>query len=152
IIILAGYPAAGQNQIAQGGPLPEPTDNASAEIARIHPQIARQYSNQAAAAAPTNQPALNFPLRLKPQGRGASPFGIGNFVDLDPSSGVLDWSCGTRTYNGHAGNDLFLAPFPWLKMDQADVDILAATSGTIAAVADGNFDRRCLSVTDTGTY
>jgi murein DD-endopeptidase MepM/ murein hydrolase activator NlpD len=153
IIVFHGYPATGQNQVAQGGPLPEPRDNASAEIARVHPQIVQRLSSlSAAAAVTTNIPPLNFPLRLKPQGRGASPFGISNFVDLDPSAALLDWNCGARTYNGHAGNDFFIAPFPWLKMDQTEVDILAAESGTIAAAVDGNFDRQCVGVGDPGSY
>jgi hypothetical protein len=148
-----------QAVIAQGGPMPAPpTDDAGAEIRQIHPQIVARAralgltATGAAASSFTRSQQLNFPLRLKPQGRGASPFGISNFVDLDPTSGIRDWSCGSRTYDGHTGNDLFLSPFPWWKMDQAEVEIVAAAAGTIVAAVDGNFDRQCVHVGAAGTY
>ena len=156
-VTFCGFPTLAQNSIAQGGPIPGPTDNASAEISRLHPQIVSRslslrLSPGVSAPALQRSPQLNFPLRLKPQGRGASPFAISNFVDLDPSSGLLDWSCGARTYDGHQGNDLFLWPFAWWKMDQAEVDIVAAAPGTIAAKVDGNFDRQCVGVNAPGDY
>src|SRR5712691_3318923 len=129
-IAFVGLPAAPAlaQEIAQGGPLPAPTDRASQDIDLIHPGIVARARDLGLAqpdlpTAVTRTPNLNFPLRLKPQGRGASPFGISNFVDLDPTSALKDWNCGTRTYDGHQGNDLYLMPFSWWKMDQAEVDI-----------------------------
>lgn len=149
--------AFGQEQIAQGGSIPVPTDNASVEIDQVHPQIVAR-ARASGLARPdvgplvARTPKLNFPLRLKPQGRGASPFGISNFVDLNPSGALLDWNCGTRTYNGHNGNDVFLWPFSWLKTTQGEVDIIAAAPGTIVAAVDGNFDRQCVNISVPGNY
>jgi len=36
---------------------------------------------------------------------------INNFVDLDPSAGILDWDCTDFTYDGHLGHDLMLRTF-----------------------------------------
>lgn len=30
---------------------------------------------------------------------------MNNHVDLDPGPGILDYMCGTRTYDGHTGQD-----------------------------------------------
>src|SRR5258708_9634525 len=61
---------------------------------------------------------------------------------------VQDYTCGTRTYNlpngyNHAGTDYYLWPFPWLMMDEGQVQIVAAAPGVIIAKDDGNFDRNC---------
>ena len=63
---------------------------------------------------------------------------IVNFVDLDSSSGLLDWNGGTYVYNGHDAIDITLANFA--KMD-AGVPILAAAAGVVTQVQDGFFDR-----------
>lgn len=75
---------------------------------------------------------------------------ISNFVDQNPAfpNQLLDWNCGTRTYdqsNGynHKGIDIFTWPFSWLKMDNNQVEVVAAASGTIVFRSDGNFDRSC---------
>jgi hypothetical protein len=31
-----------------------------------------------------------------------------NYVDHDPTTGILDWNCGARTYDGHNGTDISL--------------------------------------------
>src|SRR5450432_4277626 len=58
--------------------------------------------------------------------------GTKNFVDHDPRfpGFVQDYTCGTRTYDlssgyNHAGTDYYLWPFPWLRMDQGLVQIVA---------------------------
>jgi hypothetical protein len=61
-----------------------------------------------------------------------------NYVDLDPSSGLKDYTCGTATYDGHAGSDIDLSSF--YDMDEG-VAILAAAPGTVTFVHDGEFDR-----------
>lgn len=93
--------------------------------------------------APSNQPVLlDWVLRQ----RGVndySYYGIYNFVDLDNTSGTKDYSCGSRTYDGHQGLDIFPFPFYWDKMDSDNVEIIAGASGIIIYKSDGNFDRRC---------
>jgi hypothetical protein len=72
------------------------------------------------------------------------------FVDHDSRfpGFVQDYTCGTRTYDlasgyNHAGTDYYLWPFPWLMMDQGQVQIVAAAPGVIVDKDDGKFDRNC---------
>jgi murein DD-endopeptidase MepM/ murein hydrolase activator NlpD len=145
---------------AGGGPAPiEIRDDISAaHRARIDAMLQRNAAEleRAGTLAPASPPmplqsGLQWPLRAAP-GVAADPgyHGISNFVDLDPAypNHLLDWNCGTRTYDlasgqNHAGIDIFLWPFPWLKMDQQAVDIVAAAPGTIIGKTDGNDDRSC---------
>ncbi|MDF1516064.1 MAG: PKD domain-containing protein, partial [Anaerolineae bacterium] len=41
------------------------------------------------------------------------------------------------------GTDYFTYPFPWLKMDNEEVEIIAAADGTIIFKRDGQYDRQC---------
>lgn len=75
---------------------------------------------------------------------------ISNFVDHDAGypNQLLDYFCDTRTYDldsgyNHAGIDIFSWPFSWLKMDNNDVEIVAAAPGQIIGKDDGNYDRNC---------
>jgi murein DD-endopeptidase MepM/ murein hydrolase activator NlpD len=92
-----------------------------------------------------------FGWPLKPLiGNDPSYYGISNFVDENPAfpNQVLDYNCGSRTYDtsagyNHQGTDFFLWPFPWYKMDNEQVEIVAAAPGVILAKDDGNYDRSC---------
>ncbi|MEP7042277.1 MAG: peptidoglycan DD-metalloendopeptidase family protein [Dokdonella sp.] len=130
--------------------------------ARRHSDIAAALQQRVAALqrsglvpapskAATEAPAdLGWPLQTAP---GFAPFGyygISNFVDHDARfpGFVQDYTCGTRTYDlasgyNHSGTDYFLWPFPWLLMDQQDVQIVAAAAGVIIEKDDGHFDRDC---------
>jgi murein DD-endopeptidase MepM/ murein hydrolase activator NlpD len=88
-------------------------------------------------------PTLDFPLRQRAQSKGFGAHAITNFVDLDVSAGIRDFSCSSRTYDGHNGTDIMLAPFAWRMMDAQDVEIVAAAPGVIVNKQDGNFDRQC---------
>ncbi|MBK6542856.1 MAG: peptidoglycan DD-metalloendopeptidase family protein [Flavobacteriales bacterium] len=96
--------------------------------------------------APT--PLFAWPLRA---GAGLSDpgyHGISNYVDHNPNTGQLqDYTCGARTYDSgtydHAGTDIYTWPWSWYKMDFAQVEIIAASPGTIVFKQDGNFDRSC---------
>jgi hypothetical protein len=61
-----------------------------------------------------------------------------NFVDLDPTTGVLDWSCSsTYSYNAHPASDTMLRTFG----EQAvGVPVFAALDGVVIAADDGHFD------------
>ena len=90
-----------------------------------------------------------WPLR---QASGFSQFdyyALINYVDLDPGPGILDYNCGSRSYNGHNGIDMSLWPFYWKMMDEDQVEVIAAAPGTITAKFDGNFDMNCSC---TGTW
>lgn len=68
---------------------------------------------------------------------------INNYVDLDRSSGgVRDYTGATgaqaKTYNGHRGVDIDVPSF---RAMDADFPVVAAASGVVTVVRDGNFDR-----------
>ncbi|UCF67937.1 MAG: peptidoglycan DD-metalloendopeptidase family protein, partial [Acidobacteriota bacterium] len=63
---------------------------------------------------------------------------LDDYVDLDPSPGLLDWSCRQETYDGHNGTDYSISSF--LEMDRGRF-VLAAAPGTVTFTDDGHFDR-----------
>lgn len=89
---------------------------------------------------------LQWPLRSSVSLNDCSYYVVSAYVDLDNTSGVKDWNCGARTYNGHRGIDIVGWPFIWDKMDNNLVEVIAAAAGTILAKVDGNPDRVCNGV------
>ncbi|HSP88100.1 MAG TPA: M23 family metallopeptidase, partial [Ignavibacteriaceae bacterium] len=95
--------------------------------------------------------AVNFiwPLRAADNLNDYSYYGISNYVDHNPTynNNLLDYNGGTRTYDlqgyNHAGTDVFTWPFGWYKMDNDQVEIVAAANGTIIGKYNGNYDRSC---------
>ncbi len=72
---------------------------------------------------------------------GGTPFqdwSIGNYVDLDPGPGILDYRGGNYTYNGHDAIDFGIDTFP--NMDKG-LPVVAAAAGTVINVVDGHYDR-----------
>jgi murein DD-endopeptidase MepM/ murein hydrolase activator NlpD len=61
-----------------------------------------------------------------------------NFVDLDPTTGILDWDCTDFTYDGHRGHDIVLRSFG---EQDVGVPIFAALDGTVIDRHDGEYDR-----------
>lgn len=86
---------------------------------------------------------LGWPLKPSSNFTDSNYYGVTNFVDHDNTTGILDWNCGTRTYDGHNGTDISLWPFPWYMMDNKMVKIIAAADGVIVDKHDGEFDREC---------
>ncbi len=93
---------------------------------------------------------FGWPIKMADHVSDYGVYGLSNFVDLNSAfpNQLQDYMCGTRTYdleNGynHAGIDIFNWPNTWLKMDNDDVEIVAAAPGTIVAKLDGNYDRNC---------
>lgn len=62
---------------------------------------------------------------------------VGNFVDLDPTSGLLDWNCRDHTYNGHFGIDSGVRSFT---EQEIGVPIYAALDGVVVNTNDGEPD------------
>jgi hypothetical protein len=87
--------------------------------------------------------ALGWPLKQAAGFNDPDYYVIYNFVDQDPGSGVLDYNCGNRTYNGHHGTDILVWPFMWYKLKAKQVEIVAAADGTIINKSDGNYDLNC---------
>jgi hypothetical protein len=62
---------------------------------------------------------------------------VNNFVDLDPSSGLLDWDCSAYTYNGHQGSDALIRTFG---EQLIGVPVLSALDGVVIDSHDGEDD------------
>jgi hypothetical protein len=66
---------------------------------------------------------------------------VGNWVDLNSSTALLDWNCGAATYDGHDAHDVGTGYFwPWENMDLG-WPVFAALDGTVADAHDGEYDR-----------
>lgn len=61
-----------------------------------------------------------------------------NYVDLDPTPGLLDYGCGTVTYDGHRGDDIYLESF--VEMDEGRF-VVAGAPGSVVWVEDSYYDR-----------
>lgn len=87
--------------------------------------------------------AFDWPLQMAAGFDWYSYYGISNFVDQDPTAGLLDYYCDDRTYDGHYGTDIFTWPFPWYMVENDLVEVIAAESGIITGKIDGNDDDHC---------
>jgi murein DD-endopeptidase MepM/ murein hydrolase activator NlpD len=89
-------------------------------------------------AAPDTTQAAAFAWPMRPA-NGLADYGyhgVSAFVDHDPVIGqLLDYEGGDRTYDSgtynHRGTDYFLWPFSWNKVDNGEVEVIAAASGVI---------------------
>jgi PKD repeat protein/murein DD-endopeptidase MepM/ murein hydrolase activator NlpD len=160
LAVAAGAPpteAASAPDDFGGGPIEPPQDlTTEAELAAIRAQVAYniamltfsgQISMQAAEAV-----SFQFPVRAADALTDFSFYGVSGFMDHNPAisssaSSLQDYMCGTRTYDisgyNHQGTDYFTFPFPWLKMDESLVEIVAAAPGTLVFKRDGGYDRQC---------
>ncbi|HMG16399.1 MAG TPA: peptidoglycan DD-metalloendopeptidase family protein [Saprospiraceae bacterium] len=92
--------------------------------------------------------AFEWPLRKKEALDYCGYYFIGNFVDHDPSTGISDYNCGNRTYDGHQGTDIATWPFPWYIYENNYVEVIAGEDGTIIGKYDGNDDDHCSCLGD----
>ncbi|MCP4362784.1 MAG: peptidoglycan DD-metalloendopeptidase family protein [Chloroflexi bacterium] len=93
---------------------------------------------------------LSWPLSTAAHLNDFGVHGTSNFVDQNPGfpNALLDYACGRRTYDtytgyNHPGTDLFTWPFPWSRMDNDEVSVVAAAPGIIVYKEDGYYDRNC---------
>src|SRR5687768_12520357 len=77
---------------------------------------------------------FRFPL----SGSLGADFFYSTLVDHQPGGGIEDYDCGTATYDGHTGTDVFLPSFA--AMDDG-VEVVAAAAGTVLEIHDGEPDR-----------
>ena len=92
----------------------------------------------------TNTTSFIWPLKAANGVNDCSYYYIGNYLDQDVTSpGIKDWNCGSVTYDGHQGTDICTFPYPFYKMDNNQIEIIAAAPGTIINRVDGNFDKNC---------
>jgi len=140
-----------------GGALPIAADDLSpAQRAAIEARLAIARAALAARAPSALadvlplELAFSWPLRVRDGYPQPGYHGTSNFVDHEAAfpDQLLDWNCGARTYdrpNGynHSGTDFFLWPFPWTKMFDGEVEVVAAAAGVILSKDDGYFDGSC---------
>ena len=133
-------------------PLPQDltTEKERAEIeAEVAENIARFTAQGMLPAFASESVTFSWPLRAADSLTDYGYHGVSGFVDHDPDyNQLLDYMCGDRTYDlssgyDHRGTDYFTYPFPWLKMDYEEVEIIAAADGTIVFKRDGQYDRQC---------
>lgn len=98
---------------------------------------------------------FSWPLKYTAKNPDPSYYEIANYVDHDSNfttdplniDNILDYNCGTRSYDidnyNHRGTDLVLWPFPWHKMNNNEVEVIAAEEGIIIYKNDGEFDKNC---------
>ncbi|MGH1404257.1 MAG: M23 family metallopeptidase [Alphaproteobacteria bacterium] len=60
-----------------------------------------------------------------------------NYVDVDASKHAKDFRCNKKSYDGHKGTDFALGSITQMR---SGVDVLAAASGTVLRVRDGESD------------
>ena len=75
------------------------------------------------------------------EGEDAQDWVINNYVDLDPSSRILDYQGGAKTYNGHRGTDIDIPSFRQMDSVEAPAFVLAAATGVVVEVIDPYEDR-----------
>jgi murein DD-endopeptidase MepM/ murein hydrolase activator NlpD len=94
---------------------------------------------------------FSWPLRTNNLS-DCSYYTISNYVDQDQTTGIRDFNCGSTTYDGHKGTDISTWPFHFLKMDNDQVEVIAAAPGTIIDKADGAFDKNCAMGSNPANY
>lgn len=87
---------------------------------------------------------FSWPIKMKDGTPYQDIWAISNYVDHQSGSGIKDYNCGQKTYNGHMGTDIFLWPFYWYAMDHDQGEIVAGAAGQIIFKHDGEFDRSCV--------
>jgi murein DD-endopeptidase MepM/ murein hydrolase activator NlpD len=132
--------------------LPDVPDLADQQREEIQAEIdenVRRLGLQAPGTVTPFSTALSWPIRAAQSLTDYGYHGVSAFVDhnLANPDQLLDYTCGTRTYDiagyNHQGTDLFTWPFGWSKMDNGEVEIIAAAPGAIVLRQDGNYDRSC---------
>ena len=81
-------------------------------------------------ASSSNSGELKLPIACEV---GRTCF-IQNYVDVDPGSASMDYTCGSLTYDGHNGTDFRL---PSHSAEQPDVAVVAAADGKVLRARDG---------------
>ena len=97
-----------------------------------------------------DHPKFSLPIIVKAGFTDPGFYTITAYTDHDTlyPGLLMDYDCGSLTYdleNGynHEGTDFFLWPFPWHKMIEDAVEVVAAAPGTLIIKQDGNYDFNC---------
>ena len=92
-------------------------------------------------------PQFIWPVRKASTVEFNEVWAISNYVDHDNTSGLEDFNCGTKTYNGHKGTDIYTWPFSWYQQENNLAEVVAAAPGVIYYKQDGEFDKNCVNNT-----
>ena len=147
---LAQLPPAGGGEVTfESGPCLSEPERQELKQAIAENQVALQKQGKLKILK-TDPPRFIEPLVNSGLATDNFRWNIVNYVDLDSRypGRIRDYTGGNRSYDtaagyNHKGIDLVLFPFPWAKMDDDAVFIVAAAPGTITAKYDGNPDRSC---------
>jgi PKD repeat protein len=150
LVVLAGAPPASyRDYVYQPASQPLSEEEEQRIRAEVDANIAR-LAAQGKLPAEEENVTLDWPLRLSRELSDPGYHAVSGLVDhdLDYPGHVLDYNCGSRTYdmdNGynHEGSDYFSWPFAWLKVETNGVEVVAAAPGTIVGKQDGQYDRQC---------
>jgi len=135
-----------------GGAAPIPVHDALDPAARaeIETRIAIASDLLPRPRGPVSPTVFGWPLRARAGFPHPGYHGVSNFFDHDPTgpNHLEDWSCGVRTYDlasgyDHPGTDFFTWPFGWARMENDEIEVVAAAAGTILVRDDGYFDGSC---------
>lgn len=155
LFALSAVSAPHAQSVSGGGAfaLPEEMPMSAEQQAYIEAQIQQNRASLRAAgilneASSHAEVAFEWPLRAVDDLDDYGYHGTSFFVDQDPDFGELsDYLCEVRTYDvpgyNHSGTDFFTWPYGWAKMDNEDVEVVAAAAGVILFKSDGNPDRNC---------
>jgi hypothetical protein len=134
-----------------GGALPQPGHDADRTVYERALTRARDRALKIRAkrgSSPESEhpdPLLQWPVRKAIGVTDPAIEAISNFVDQDASeAGLLDFDCGDRTYDGHRGLDVYIAPFSWYKMERDEGIVVAAAGGTIVDKVGDQPERSCV--------
>jgi murein DD-endopeptidase MepM/ murein hydrolase activator NlpD len=73
------------------------------------------------------------------EGWASEDWVVNNYFDQDGSTGVMDYTGESHSYDGHKGIDVTIPSMRWIDYG---VDVIAAADGLVIATDDGHFDRR----------
>ncbi len=120
------------------------------EARKIVAQRKMDYSKNGWINHTKSHPVFSLPVHVKDAFTDPGFFTITAYFDHDSlfPDHLLDYSCGNITYDGttgynHEGTDFFPYPFPWYKMANNEVEVVAAAPGILLLKQDGNFDQHC---------
>lgn len=97
-----------------------------------------------------DHPVFELPVRLIELSNDPGFYTITAYLDHDTiyPNQLLDYNCVNLTYDleigyNHSGTDFFSWPFPWYKMYNDEVEVVAAAPGILYFKQDGNNDQQC---------
>ena len=127
---------------------PKNSNSQSTNIPQLIANIKKQYAQDFNKSK--SHPKFITPVQQTEGAMDAGFYCITAYFDHDTlfPNLLMDYNCENLTYDlptgyNHAGTDYFLWPFPWKKMYNNEVEIVAAAPGTIVHKQDGFFDQSC---------